>query len=954
MLTIRAMSDGKGYSSRHLEHNDYYAEGEQIFGHWHGHGAEILGLQGEVKFDDFEFLRQGMDPDGNFLRQRRSADRISADGSTQSHGRHLYDFTISAPKSVSVMAELGGDKRLIEAHRKAVAEALQELELHAAARIRKNGMNQDRTSGNMVIAVYQHDSSRELDPQLHTHAVAANLTYDSEEKRWKALQATGIYERRAYLTEVYRNALAREVSQLGYEIETRRKGRSRDPGFEIRGVPDEILARYSQRSRQRDEAIQNFVQVNGRQPTNREVAVLVRETRADKLRNISTEAVKHYQRARLETGEAWLLHKLVAHGKNAPIAFAPAEASLQYAENHIFERVSVARDYEILAEALRHGRGQIDRERLKKLLAAQESSGVMLRKGDEIATKESLRRERQMIDAVNDGIGVCSRLGGIHPFSASTRLNAEQRQVAGFVLDSHDRVINISGAAGTGKTATLQEVRRGLLESGQTLVAVAPTRSAVDELRKVGFEDAITVERLLQDKRLQASLGNKILIVDEAGMVSGRQMWEILRLAERRSARIVFSGDTKQIQSVEACDALRVIEKESRLRTIELNQVQRQITQDYREAMKELRRDPGHGFEMLDRIGAIREVPWLDRAQEVAKAFSEAEAQNRDSLVVCATHEEIDRVTHAIRMAQGRTGKGVQVGKDESLNWTTAQKSDMAKYQPGQFLVFHRAVKGIRKGETVEVVNAENHGVTVRNSSGQLLVLTARQAKSFDVCERQSLEITPGDKLLITANRRESDFRVTNGEIVTVHRIDSKKRVHLTDGRILPPDFKQFAHGYAVTAHRSQGKSVDSVIISADGMQKELFYVAASRGREKVLVITSDKQTLSESVGRSNARQSASELARKTRPGLYQGLHRGFQAACNLVLWAAQYVREWSSPAAEPTANPEPAHTANSPMPEKSTPPEIKLPAFSKKPATPLQESKQIAERRAYDFEIER
>ena len=114
---------------------------------------------------------------------------------------------------------------------------------------------QNRTTGNLVIAVYHHDTSRELDPQLHTHAVAANLTYDGAEGRWKALQASGIYERRAYLTEVYRNALAREVRQLGYEIENRRNAKGRDCGFEIRGVPDEVLARFSQRSRQRDEAI---------------------------------------------------------------------------------------------------------------------------------------------------------------------------------------------------------------------------------------------------------------------------------------------------------------------------------------------------------------------------------------------------------------------------------------------------------------------------------------------------------------------------------------------------------------------------------------------------------------------------------------------------------------------------------------------------------------------------
>ena len=216
MLTIRAMSDGKGYASRYLAQSDYYAEGERVVGQWKGHGAEILGLRGPVQTEDFEAVRQGRDPaSGEFLRQRHSADRVNADGATLGQGRHLYDFTISAPKSVSIMATLGDDQRLIAAHEKAVAEAVEELEAHAAARVRQNSANGDRTTGNLVLAIYRHDTSRELDPQIHTHAVAANLTYDGAEGRWKALQASGIYERRAYLTEVYRNVLAREVRSLG-------------------------------------------------------------------------------------------------------------------------------------------------------------------------------------------------------------------------------------------------------------------------------------------------------------------------------------------------------------------------------------------------------------------------------------------------------------------------------------------------------------------------------------------------------------------------------------------------------------------------------------------------------------------------------------------------------------------------------------------------------------------
>src|SRR5262249_32289355 len=152
----------------------------------------------------------------------------------------------------------------------------------------QNGANADRTTGNLALAVYDHDTSRELDPQLHTHAVASNLSYDGTEGRWKALQCGGIYERRAYLTEAYRNALALEVGRLGYEIDNRRDEGGRDAGVEIRGVSPQLLTRFSQRSRQRDEAIRAFVERTDRQPTDNEVAVVIRETRADKLVEIAT------------------------------------------------------------------------------------------------------------------------------------------------------------------------------------------------------------------------------------------------------------------------------------------------------------------------------------------------------------------------------------------------------------------------------------------------------------------------------------------------------------------------------------------------------------------------------------------------------------------------------------------------------------------------------------------
>ena len=124
---------------------------------------------------------------------------------------------------------------------------------------------------------------------------------------------------------------------------------------------------------------------------------------------------------------------------------------------------------------------------------------------------------------------------------------------------------------------------------------MAPTRSAVDELAKVGFRDAMTVSRLLVGEEPQEALRGRVLIIDEAGMVSGRQMQSLLHLAEDQGARIVFSGDTRQIPSVEASDALRILERESGLKSVSLTEVQRQTNSVYGEAVKTMRHSPEEG-----------------------------------------------------------------------------------------------------------------------------------------------------------------------------------------------------------------------------------------------------------------------------------------------------------------------------------------------------------------------
>jgi ATP-dependent exoDNAse (exonuclease V) alpha subunit len=376
----------------------------------------------------------------------------------------------------------------------------------------------------------------------------------------------------------------------------------------------------------------------------------------------------------------------------------------------------------------------------------------------------------------------------------------------------------------------------------------------------------MTISRLLEDPQAQAALRGRVLVVDEAGMVSGRQMDGLLNLAKHEDARILFSGDTQQLQSVEASDALRILEQESRMKSVSLTAVQRQTQAQYRDAIQTLRQSPEQGLEKLEQLGAVREVPCMERAQAVASAYRALTSDSgRTVLVVAGTHDEISKITDAIRedMKQhGELDRGIVSERYVPLQWTEAQKKDSVNYKSGQVLLFHRSSRGIEKHEALTVERIEKSGIVARDKNGMERTVSPSQARSFSVHECQPIEVAPGDRLLLTGNRGAADFRATNGELVKVRDVDGG-RIHLEDGRTLPANYQEFDHGYAVTAHRSQGKTVDAVILSADAMKQELFYVGASRGRQEIVVVTSDREQLREMLGISTARPSVTELARE-------------------------------------------------------------------------------------------
>jgi conjugative relaxase-like TrwC/TraI family protein len=235
VATISALGSSAEASS-YYEADNYYAGDGLSPSEWQGAGADALGLSGEVERDQFRQMLDGKMPDGQQLGTVR-------DGEVQH--RPGWDVTMSAPKSVSIMAEVAGDRRLVGAHDRAVKSALAFAERHSAAtRIRDSGIVERQQTDNLTVASFRHDTSRAQDPQLHTHNVIMNATRDAD-GNWRSLEPRALYQLQKAIGAVYRQELAVNVGGLGYEIEV-----GKDSLFEIKGVSAVAIRAFSERAAQ--------------------------------------------------------------------------------------------------------------------------------------------------------------------------------------------------------------------------------------------------------------------------------------------------------------------------------------------------------------------------------------------------------------------------------------------------------------------------------------------------------------------------------------------------------------------------------------------------------------------------------------------------------------------------------------------------------------------------------
>ena len=341
-------------------------------------------------------------------------------------------------------------------------------------------------------------------------------------------------------------------------------------------------------------------------------------------------------------------------------------------------------------------------------------------------------------------------------------------------------------------------------------------------------------------------------------------------------ARIVLSGDTGQHASVVRGDALRSLEQHSDFQSGQLTRIRRQRKAEYRKAVElAAQKRTVEAFTQLERMGGIVESSNDNLHDKAAQSYLKALGQNQSALLVAPTWAEIEAVTEKVRAAlktSGRlTGEEKEFEVFDSLSWTEAQKRDARQYRPGMVIRFNQSKGGFDKHETVSVVAVENDSLKVQRSDGSESIFKVGKGfalfASCDVGEKRKLKVAAGDKLLLQANAARKRF--INGELVEVQTIQGDS-IMLADGRVIPKTYRMFTHGYAVTSHAAQGKTVDEVLVVASSrslpaVSQQQFYVSISRGRERCLVFTDDAERLRSHITHSSARLTAVEVVPHVR-----------------------------------------------------------------------------------------
>ena len=877
MLQIsKALSASKlqDYHKREFTSPDqnYWSEGQQVQGQWQGQLAEKFGLSGVVGAEEFQRLSEGQHPytAEQLVMHRQSFEYANADGKTVNSVQHRagWDATFSPPKSVSLTALVGGDERIRTAHSEAVTIALTELERYTQARI--GGNNPAETTGQFVVAKFEHDTARPVDgyaaPQLHTHAVIFNVT-QRENGQTRALQERGYFDSQQFATAVYQSELTYRLRHLGYEIEAGRSGAPEIKGYTLEYLDASSARRDQIRERMEKHGLRGYEAAD----------IAAHASRSEKLMQTPAEVFAAHRQLAAEYGnqpdhvvaEAQERARTQTAERTPEAVQKVAREAVTFARERSFEREAVTDERDLFRDALRRGMSEVTYAEVRASFESRVASGEFQlvtgqkhETGRQFTTAETIRTEKEILRQMQQGQGRAEQIMSIQAAVAHTEkqqhLNAGQRAAAEEILTSRDVVQGLEGRAGVGKTTLLKSVREAAEQRGYVVEGFAPTSRAANQLRDAGIS-ADTLQGFLVRAR-QPTADRHLYMVDESSLASTKQVRDFLTKLESGD-RVLLIGDTRQHQGVEAGKPFEQLVNAG-MKTAQLDQIVRQReAPELLKAVEHLSRgEIAEGVALLEQQGRVTEI--ADPQQRIAAIARSYAASPENTIVVSPDNASRRQINQAVRSALQALGA---VAAEDHAMRVLAPRSDMtgadrtwaARYAVNDVLHYPRGSQeiGIEKQSYTKVIATQlkDNLLTVLKEDGA--TVTYNPARLYGVTAYRELEreFAVGDRLSFTAPAKE--LGVANRDLGTVQRIDKDGQlsVKMDNGKAVSFDATQmrhFDHGYAVTSHSSQGLTAERVMVNldshihADLINKRFAYVAVSRGSHDAHIYTDNAASL--------------------------------------------------------------------------------------------------------------
>ena len=892
---IASASQGVSY----YERDGYYAQDDPAHKEasaWTGKGAGALNLTGPVEPELFKKILEGHVPDGTGHRLGRR----EKDG-TILH-RPGRDITLSAPKSVSLAALIGGDRRIVSAHDKAVQRTLAWVEKNVVeTRLRDPEKGRMVRAGGqkMVAATFRHDTSRNLDPQLHTHAVIANMLKGADNK-WRTMANEKLYASKMLIGALYRSELAMGLKKLGYETEkTHADGR-----FEIAGVSREVIEAFSTRRAEIQAAMnERGLGDPGGNPRLAERAALM--TRSHK-REMDREALgDNWQRQAADLGfdaealtvEAAQREPAKDNNQAPGTAFdekreperTPAERAVAWAVEHLAEREAVFSRNDLLAATLASEPGAVAIEEALKAVDDLQKAGTLHAAnipvpGESFTTDTAIADEKETIALMHEGQGrgaMAMRGRAVDKALRNGPLTVGQKAAVKLILSETDRVVGVQGYAGTGKTRMLNRARALLEKRGFRVKGLAPSASAAQTLAAESAIESETLQRFLArnagvaagrltpkgERDMRAAFKKTVLVVDEGSLASTVQTRDLLRIArELRLPRVVLVGDGKQLDAVDAGKPFVQLQQ-SGMKTATMDEIMRQREPELKAAVEaSLGGDIKKAFQKLG--SNVAEVEPDNLAGAAAARWLRLSPEQRENTgLIAPSHKLRHQINDIVRerlIREGQvTGPALETVRLMSRGYTRAQKSLADNYTAGSVVGFHRAYKrlGVEQGDELQVHNIDrragtvnligNDGALVNWDPGKL----AGRTGGVEVYSADSFELRQGDRIRWTKN--DAVYGLVNSQTAEVAGVkNGTVSFKLEDGRTLDvkngdPQLRHIDRAWASTAHAFQGRTVDAVIAAMEANHPHLttqktLYVEISRARDRAELVTDDRDALRE------------------------------------------------------------------------------------------------------------